>query len=392
MGPAESSHESVFPPRGHIPVLDGIRGLAILIVIFYHARNAMRPQGAIDEAWSALFSGGWCGVDLFFVLSGFLITGILVDSRDDARCVPRFFARRVLRIFPLYYLYLFAMLVVLPAAGLAPVRLQLLEAYDPWVFCLYLQNMLIPIYGQPGIMGVTWSLAVEEQFYLVWPFVVVWLGRNRLGRTCLALLLVPLFWRFVVAVLEMNPWHAYTPIWARVDSLAAGALVALVVRQTWAQSSAAVLVAAAIWAGSAATVIAIFSVGGTFDFQSPRVFTLGFSAVSLFFAASIFLVMRFRDHFVVRSVFRNQWLRLCGKYSYCMYLAHLSIRQLLVSQLWQGGPPSIFGSQMVAQLLLFAGMTTGSVAIAHLTWRYWESPFLSLKRRLPVTQGEFHRA
>ena len=107
MADPRSTDSSPFPIRGHVPVLDGIRGLAILTVIFYHARNQMKPEGGFDATWSALFSVGWCGVDLFFVLSGFLITGILLDAKQDPKCIPKFFMRRVLRIFPLYFLYLF---------------------------------------------------------------------------------------------------------------------------------------------------------------------------------------------------------------------------------------------------------------------------------------------
>ena len=149
--------------------------------------------------------------------------------------------------------------------------------------------------------------------------------------------------------------------------------------------------ATAIGALSAAALISILLTQGTLDFKTPRVFTLGFSAIAFFFGALIFLVLRFRGHAAVRCVFENEWLRLCGKYSYCMYLAHLSFRELLVGRFWGGGPPSLFGSQMAAQVLLFAVMTVGSVAVAHLTWRYWERPFLSLKERLPALKGEFQQ-
>lgn len=149
--------------------------------------------------------------------------------------------------------------------------------------------------------------------------------RRRLVKVCLALLIAPLLWRFGVSTFGLSI--------------------------------------------------------GDLEFWWPQLYSLGFSLTPAFCAGLIFLVLRLRDHAFVRLVFEASWLRLCGKYSYCMYLAHLSFRTLFTTTYGSQGPLSIFGSQTAGQIVLFALMTVGSVSIAHLSFQYWERPFLSLKDR-----------
>src|SRR5580693_996493 len=145
-----------------IPQLDAVRGIAILIVIFHNSLSKF-PSLPLQS----LFSYGWMGVDLFFVLSGFLITGILVDTKQSAGYFKNFYVRRCLRIWPLYYALIFFMFV--GVRFLSPSQFHtVLEQSPPWwAFLLYLQNFVGPIStNAAGPLGVTWSLAIEEQFYL----------------------------------------------------------------------------------------------------------------------------------------------------------------------------------------------------------------------------------
>jgi len=173
------SGEEVRQWRGWIPALDGIRGLAILMVMLFHYGGNLERTNPIGRLVGGLFSFGWSGVDLFFVLSGFLITGILLDSRNAENYFSSFYARRVLRIFPAYYVSLALLLLILPMLD-PPLRLSLPS--DQWMYVFYAQNW-VGIFDYPGrgLLTPYWSLAVEEQFYLVWPLVVARVCRRAAG-------------------------------------------------------------------------------------------------------------------------------------------------------------------------------------------------------------------
>jgi len=149
--------------RQKIPQLDAVRGIAILVVIF-HNYSSQLPSLVLQS----LLRYGWMGVDLFFVLSGFLITGLLCDTKQSAGYFKNFYARRFLRIWPLYYAVLFLMFVVIPLLRPSVGSMVVARSSPWWAYPLFLQNFLVhhPS-GAAGPLGVTWSLAVEEQFYVV---------------------------------------------------------------------------------------------------------------------------------------------------------------------------------------------------------------------------------
>src|SRR5262245_30496387 len=178
------------PPESnsHIPALDGLRGLAILLVLlvhtYYPAGGIARHQSTLDRACLHVCGLGWCGVDLFFALSGFLITGILLQAKGGEDALRNFYLRRALRIFPLYYLVVLARLFILPG-----------RAFDPWEstsYLLYFSNFWrsahLAVTPFDNFVGPTWSLAVEEQFYLLWPLLVFLLSRRSLLILCVVLL------------------------------------------------------------------------------------------------------------------------------------------------------------------------------------------------------------
>src|SRR3982074_1503320 len=151
-----------------IPQLDALRGLAVLLVLLHNT-------DVYPSLHLRLISGnGWMGVDLFFVLSGFLITEILLDTKQSEGYFRNFYARRCLRIWPLYYSVLLFMFVIVPILRPSEAHTVFEARSSPWwAYPVFLQNFLIPIPTMAtGALGVTWSLAVEEQFYLVWPLVV----------------------------------------------------------------------------------------------------------------------------------------------------------------------------------------------------------------------------
>jgi peptidoglycan/LPS O-acetylase OafA/YrhL len=206
-----------------IPQPDVVRGIAILLVLV-HNLNAftVRP-------FSYLTTYGWMGVDLFFVLSGFLITGILLDSKQSARFFTNFYARRCLRIWPLYYVVFLSIFVVLPLLWHQQAHDIFQRAHPWWSYFFYLQNFFV---AQPlksfGALGVTWSLAVEELFYLVWPLFVRFLGLTQLRWVAWCIILgspaLRLFLSNRHVLIYSNPF-------CRLDGMMAGALLALYVRK-----------------------------------------------------------------------------------------------------------------------------------------------------------------
>jgi len=201
-----------------IPVLDGVRGIAIAMVMLFHfdflyhlhftAADASLPL--LDELVSKTLGAGWSGVDLFFVLSGFLITGILYDAKGPARrFFGSFYARRALRIFPAYYGFLALLVIALPLVG-EPDPSHRIAAALPW-YGSYLTNIREAI--DPGIrgdvlfVGHIWSVAVEEQFYLLWPAFVFLFSRRTLLWVCAAGVVLALALRvsFELADLPFRP-------------------------------------------------------------------------------------------------------------------------------------------------------------------------------------------
>jgi peptidoglycan/LPS O-acetylase OafA/YrhL len=162
--------------------LDGLRGLAVLLVLAHHsAQTAGRPDHPLNLFLNGILLAGWTGVDLFFVLSGFLITGILYDARGRANYFRTFFMRRFLRIFPLYYVSLLILVVLLPALLPPDPALQHMQQELPWYWA-FLANVRIAYAGwsESSYILHFWTLAVEEQFYIVWPFLVFSLSRTAL--------------------------------------------------------------------------------------------------------------------------------------------------------------------------------------------------------------------
>lgn len=332
--------------KSKIPQLDAVRGIAILVVMFHNSGY-----------WGRIFADGWMGVDLFFVLSGFLITGILVDTKQAVSYFKNFYARRCLRIWPLYYSVLLLMLVVIPL--LRPtVGRAIFEKSSPWwAYPLYLQNFVIAIPTQAaGSLSVTWSLAIEEQFYLVWAAVVRFCSLTQLKRIAITVVCIsPL----IRAVLSMYHFHIYSNLFCRLDGLMAGALLALLSRSENFNPSRFLKPAWVLLCvtGALALVLAQFNV------QS-----VVYSASALASAFFVYVAL-FSHHRVFRYVMTNRVLTYTGTISYGLYLLHkipLDVVKLT----------NRFQPALVALPFFFLA----SYALAILSWKLLEQPFLRLKR------------
>src|SRR5215467_12324847 len=208
-----------------LPQLDGIRGLAILLVIF-HNESSNYASLHLD----GIFANGWMGVDLFFVLSGFLITGILLDTKQSAGYFKNFYARRCLRIWPLYYSSIFLMFVIIPFLRPSDGHTIFQRSGPWWPYPFYLQNFFVPNpAGAAGLLGVTWSLAVEEQFYLVWPFIVRSCPNAVLRRIAIGIICFSPILRILLSSQGVN---LYSNTFSRLDGLMAGSLIATIIRSS----------------------------------------------------------------------------------------------------------------------------------------------------------------
>ena len=390
MPEAGVSHRPVSPAR--LPPLDGLRGIAILLVMLYHYEARYYPwRSGLGEPLWAVMREGWLGVDLFFVLSGFLITGILYDSKPDPGYFRNFYARRTLRIFPLYYAYLIAVFLIGPALPHIAVW-QTGTAFEVQVwFWSYLSNLLIGVRGwaaSPNLVAHFWSLAVEEQFYLVWPAVVLFSGRRTLVWICLACVAGALALRTGLRLGHV-PWVAnYVLTPARVDSLAMGALVALAVR------GAGGLARVARFARPFAIVMAIvffalFHWRGLVDAEDEVIGTAGLTVCALLFAGCIAVAVTERPGSLVYRALTIRALTMVGKFSYAMYVLHVAARRamdelgfsLAALDAIIGWSPAAHAVHILANVLVTFGL-------AALSWHILEAPFLQLKNRFRSVQRQ----
>jgi peptidoglycan/LPS O-acetylase OafA/YrhL len=369
---------------GHIPALDGVRGIAILAVCAMHM-TVLSGGPLLDRLWMQAGVFGFSGVDLFFVLSGFLITGILLDSKSSAHYFRNFYARRVLRIFPLYYAFLAVVLLVMPRFHqLASHTLGPDDGSAAW-YWTYLCNFAIARHRSfpRGPLSVTWSLAVEEQFYMLWPAVVLLLSRRRLIQLCLALGIVALLTRVVLWSRGADWITLYVLTPCRMDSLAAGALVAAVARGPggvpallpWARrcAVAALLLAIALicWQGTHWTFV-------------PPAELVGYTVLAALFSSFLPIAISSPACSLMGRVLGGRVLGLFGRYSYAIYLFHDPIRTLIREKLLDPNLlPTVLGSHVPAQLLFYAVALTLTTGLAWLSWTCFERPLLRLKRFFP---------
>ena len=340
----------------HFPALDGLRGLAILAVMLNHYGSFVFTGGSIwQHSLAVVARRGYLGVDLFFVLSGFLITGILVDAKGSADYLKRFYWRRSLRIFPLYFFYLtMAFLVIRPLFPSHFVNL------NPLWYITYLANWHMGGEMMNPFLAHLWSLAVEEQFYLVWPFVVMLVPNSRLAWFCGVVAVVALLLRLSLFghVAEIY-LYILTP--SRMDALAAGAFIATAIRNE--QMARAV--------NRVKWPVAVFCIlCWLLTINNQLENTLSYSPAAVFFAIIVFWAASSSPTLLTASP-----LRFLGKYSYGLYIYHVLPRNALLWQSQHLLPGSLY--KIVFPLATFAV----TLALAMLSWRFLESPFLRLKDR-----------
>ncbi|QOV87961.1 acyltransferase family protein [Humisphaera borealis] len=389
---ASAAHK---PKRSlHIPALDGIRGLAILLVLIFHFSQVAYDPAAkgLQSLVQRVMGAGWVGVDLFFVLSGFLITSILCEAVGTKGYFKNFYARRTLRIFPLYFGTLLVAFVILPLVfGRDPAYEHVYK--DQWALWLYVQNFI-----QIDWLAFShfWSLAVEEHFYLVWPAVLFFCGRRGAMVACVLMIAGALAIRIgrvtMLPSTYINAQMTYLWTICRMDSLAIGSLLALAVNGIAADLSRFRRFAPWVLLASIAGCGAMVAKYGSFSYQPHKLIqAVGYTTVAVGAAALLVLTITAKPGNILTRVFTATSLRFLGKYSYGIYVIHSFLHHWMMHEYPLKRIQQMVGSYWLAYVVYVVTAMLLSIGLALLSWHLYEKHFLKLKKyfeyRAPTMEG-----
>lgn len=356
--------------RSHMPGIDVLRGIAILMVILFHglyfSAPSLRWNSGIANALYSLTSGGWAGVNLFFSLSGFLITGNLIDSERKNNYYSRFYVRRALRILPIYL----AILLILGILRLATPT--------------YLAACIFFLANMPGLLlhgfyvsyPPLWSLAVEEQFYLVWPSLYRLLKMEGLLYLCLAMIVMCPLLRAAAIGNLIYTGEIFSKTWMIADNLAMGAIVAIVPRLTMVKlkSFLGFGLAALSFSSVGLILLAVTHhliktdlIGGSFGYTMIELFGTGWVVVMLY---------AYRRRPLQRGM---RIFVFFGDISYGLYLIHMLCFE--VYDRFAGEGYRFHGSELWTRFLICNGI---AILLAYASKRFFENPFLRMKNRIPA--------
>jgi len=372
------------------PALDGLRALAITLVFIEHFGGGSHG-GPILVLFNRLRLFGSAGVSLFFVLSGFLITGILYDTQNDEHYFKNFYARRSLRIFPIFYL------VIAFCLALTPI-LHFPLQWGHLSFLFYLGNFFAnsnwSLYDLESsthpLLSINlahfWSLFVEEQFYLIWPVVVFWIrDRRKLIKVSFTIILAVLLLRVaMVSILPINvaTQFAFRMLPTRADDLLMGGALALILRGPeecrWLRRS---------WFLFGFGVVAFFSIAcwrGNFGFIDPYNLTVGLTLVSIASAGLIGLAIQAGT--ITFRILSTPLLRMIGRYSYGFYVYHILFYKAQIAYfLWC---MALFRSMAIAGLIYSSTYYAATLVVSRFSYQLYESRFLAMKSHFQYTARE----
>lgn len=363
-----------------IPALDGLRGIAIGLVMLFHFAQTVGAVNVLDRIVLAGAHTGWIGVDLFFVLSGFLITGILYDTRGANNYFTSFYARRFLRIFPLYYAALTLFFVVLPLLGQNP--LGATASRWPW-FWFYGSNFLTIWVGYPSrYLQHFWSLAIEEQFYLVWPVLVILFTRRQLIALTAVVAIAAAALRGALYASGFAPITNYFSTVTRADTLAMGAMIALLVRDPVGARWLKRIAGWALLVGVPAVVVLLAHTSKpAWSLWRLPGQILGYSMIGIVCAAIIAWSITGSPALALNRFLRSRPLTFLGQYSYGIYVIHVPIDTAARAMNLHVAALAQYTGSITAGLVLYAiGAGATTIVLALVSWNLLEKRFLALKR------------
>jgi len=367
-----------------LTALDGLRGLAILLVLGHNFDPESHGSGLLVRLLTYPLDAGWTGVQLFFVLSGYLITCGLMADQSSPHYYRSFFVRRTLRIFPLYFATLFLLLIVLPHFTALPEALAHEKRHQIWLW-LYLSNWTAPLgLGGEGLPHF-WSLAVEEQFYLLWPFVIHRRRPIEVFWISIFVIVASLLARTGSLLAGLDPKIVYTWTIYRMDALAVGSLIAAVMAMPDVKARLGDRIGrGAIVAACVGAAMGVLATRGFPRLTFPTQ-TVGYTLLALVFGLLVLAAVLARgtdDAWWLRAL-RSRSLRAFGKYSYAMYVIHKPLHDLV-------GVPTLqrlVGSGrlgLAASALYIVGATVVTLVAAVVSYHLLERHFLTLKERFSV--------
>ena len=367
------------PQVRRLVALDGVRAIAVLLVMASHFERFITPVAWIVP-FKTIMTYGWIGVDLFFALSGFLITGILLATREDRHYLLSFYARRVIRIFPIYYATLIGVLLF---ATIFPAFSDRVPPNRQWpLYFIYVTNW-IPVFTgvwPPNVIGHFWSLAVEEQYYLVWPFVVLLLARRTVATAAASLAVLALVIRCIAVAMHGPSVAVDLSTLTRCDSLALGSLGAIYYADHRNEAGLKLGRVASLFISLFVIILALLPTqSARADFWQ----TAGFSFLAIGFAALV-THLAFTDgkHTILQRLLQAGALRTIGRYSYGMYVYHVPILGLCEVLILDRLPLSMQRNVgFNIGYVLFLTIVTFSVAA--LSFESFERRLLAFKRRFP---------
>ncbi len=383
----------------HFPALDGLRGLAALMVVAHHSAFTYWHFNTFDKAYVRATGLLWVGVDLFFVLSGFLITNILLDTRESRNYFQTFYGRRAVRIFPLYYTFLAVLYFVIPALGFHLSDGIVKSEIWQWTYTANIYDSFNP--GPDLNISQFWTLGIEEQFYLLWPLIVLFTKERHLKRGIIYVLLsIPLF-RALCLAAGLSIHFIYSFTLCHMDGLLLGAIISLYYRAGWIQkiSSHSYRSILAFFDWSIAGLIFTFIVIYCFFLGNHQfVFNIvtwpipaqcaGITIISLPLAYAVMRAISPGSN-MLQKVMNLKYLRMIGKYSYALYVLHSPIC------LWAGWhfPVPAFLEMLPTEwsflrsLYIITIQFTLSIVAAVISWNILEKHFLKLKKYFPYQRS-----
>ena len=356
-----------------ITELDGIRGMAILLVLIWHygACEIQAEPGTLLYYGIRALGLTWSGVDLFFVLSGFLIGGILLDNKDSINYFSTFYIRRICRIFPLYFFWVFLFIGAIPIAARSDWLFG--KSLPLWSYLTFTQNIAMAKTGDfgPNWLGITWSLAIEEQFYLILPLMIFFLSSKRLPYVLACIVLAAPALRFILMRYPNGNFSPYVFMPCRADALMLGVLCAYGMRQEGFRRC--LTDHRAFLHGLFALLLAL---AGVFTYKDYRVFSFvmlsyGYSVLALLYSCCLLIALTERRGFVTWVV-RNPLMVRLGIIAYGVYLFHQGVSGLIHGLLLKQTPQ--IGGWVAAGVTLSALLIT--LTLAELSWLYFEKPLV----------------
>ena len=365
--------------------LDGMRGIATILVISYHIfkRGDYFTTNAILHFVTSLTLYGWYALDTFFVLSGFLITGILLRTKEEKHYYKNFYVRRSLRVFPLYYFVLTLILLLIPILDPDYVK-EIPKALPYYLF--YQQNWFHFLSSVKGTeyLSVTWSLAIEEQFYLLFPFLVYYTRKETLAKISGAIIVVSILARVLSVFLwkdaaQMTNFYFYNTF-TRFEEIAFGILIAIAFTYPDWKSKLSKISLPVFLVTYPALLIAEVITSRDIGIPHPAygnipLTVIGYTLASVF-ASALIITLTTQDRLsFIRRFFRNKVLTFFGDHSYSIYLFHMPVGLTLLDYLWR---TNLRGWQFY---FVYIGATIGiTIMISVLTWNFLEKPMLNLKK------------